>query len=398
VNSLDRRQLLRLGAGFGGLALLAGCTSTNFGFASLADVTAQLSAGSSNAAGRSFGSGPVKVYMLLPLSGDAALSQAGISMANAAQLAIDYVTNAPKIGNNITLTILDTGATADGAAAQAKTAVAGGARLILGPLRGDQVEAVGAVAGPARIPVIGFSNNSAAASPGVFLLNVLPESEIHRSLTYAMTQRRTSFAAVFPTTDFGRAQQMAFQATSAVLGVRARQTFSFTNASDQRRIATEIAGHISAGNMDAIFFPDRATAPAFANLLQRVTPHGKALIIGSADWDNDPEILSAPFLAGAVYPAVDDTGARTLAPDYTARFGGKPHPLATIAYTAVVLANAAPLAKANPPYNAGLLTSPGGFSGRDGVFRFLPDGRSQYALIMKQVAPGGAVKVDGPKL
>ncbi|HVW91753.1 MAG TPA: penicillin-binding protein activator [Devosia sp.] len=398
MNSFDRRRVLRLGGGFGALALLAGCDTTGLGFASLADVTAQMGMGSSNAAGKSFGTGPVKVFLLLPLSGDASLSRIGISMANAAQLAMDYVTGTAKIGDNITLSILDTGATPEGATGAAKAAVAGGAKLILGPLRGDQVEAAGAVAKAANIPVIGFSNNPSAAAPGVYLLSVLPDAEIHRSLGYAIAQRHTSLAAVFPSTDFGRAQRMAFDTVSANLGVKARQSFSFADANDQRRIATEVGGHVSVGNMDAIFLPDRVSAPAFASLLQRVIPAGKALIIGSADWDNDPAILSSSFLAGAVYPAVDDSGLKALEPDYNAKFGGKPHPLATIAYTAVVLANAKPLALGHPPYGAGLLTSPGGFSGRDGVFRFLPDGRSEYALVIKKVAPGGAVVVDGARL
>ena len=38
-----------------------------------------------------------------------------------------------------------------------------------------------------------------------------------------------------------------------------------------------------------------------------------------------------------------------------------------------------------PKYDRAQLTLPGGFNGRDGVFRFLPDGRSEYALVIKQV-------------
>ena len=87
---------------------------------------------------------------------------------------------------------------------------------------------------------------------------------------------------------------------------------------------------------------------------------GKALLIGSADWDTDPAILAASPLAGAVYPAVDDTGYLALKADYQARFGGSPHPLATIAYTAAILANAAPLAKSKPPYTSAELTTPAG--------------------------------------
>ena len=120
---------------------------------------------------------------------------------------------------------------------------------------------------------------TSAAVPGVYLLSVLPDAEIHRSLGYAIAQRHTSLAAVFPSTDFGRAQRMAFDTVSANLGVKARQSFSFADANDQRRIATEVGGHVSVGNMDAIFLPDRVSAPAFASLLQRVIPQGNDKIL-----------------------------------------------------------------------------------------------------------------------
>jgi hypothetical protein len=125
---------------------------------------------------------------------------------------------------------------------------------------------------------------------------------------------------------------------------------------------------------------------------------GGVLLIGSADWNGDAAIAGTPYLSGAIYPAVDDAGYQALLPEYQARFGSTPHALATIAYTAVILANATPLALGTPPYDRTQLTLPGGFNGRDGVFRFLADGRSEYALVIKQVAPGGATVVDGPKL
>jgi ABC-type branched-subunit amino acid transport system substrate-binding protein len=295
--------------------------------------------------------------------------------------------------------VLDTGPTAQGASQRASEAVAAGVKLILGPLKADQVEAAGAVAKAAGVPLIGFSNNSAAAEPGVYLLNVLPESEIHRSLIYATGKGRKAIAAVFSTTDFGRAQQSAFQIVAAGLGITPRSVFSYGSDTDQRSIASTLGPQINGGVVDAVFMPDRAGAPGFAKLLRTAgAPPNKALLIGSADWDTDAAILAASTLAGAVYPAIDDTGYLALKTEYQAKFGGSPHPMATIAYTAAILANAAPLAKAKPPYSTALLTTPGGFSGRDGVFRFLPDGRSQYALVMKQVVSGGAIKVDGAKL
>ena len=67
-------------------------------------------------------------------------------------------------------------------------------------------------------------------------------------------------------------------------------------------------------------------------------------------------------------------------------------------YTATILANSSALALGSPKYDRAQLTTPGGFKGRDGVFRFLPDGRSEYALVIKQVSIGGSAVAEGSKL
>ena len=125
---------------------------------------------------------------------------------------------------------------------------------------------------------------------------------------------------------------------------------------------------------------------------------GAIQIIGSADWNGDQAIMNTPWLAGGLYPAVDDAGYQALLPLYQAKFGGQPHPFVTLAYTAVVLANVSSLSLGTPRYDRAQLTTPGGFNGRDGVFRFLQDGRSEYALVIKKVTVGGAQLVDGPKI
>src|SRR6185312_12222715 len=159
---IDRRKVLRLGGSLAALGLLAGCDTLSFGPDLGGDAGAGGTGGTvgpapvrGTAGARTFGSGPVKVALLLPLTGDAA--PVGISMANAAQLAMDYVAASPKIGDNITLVVMDTGPTAQGASQRASEALAAGVKLILGPLKADQVEAAGAVAKAAGVPLIGFS-------------------------------------------------------------------------------------------------------------------------------------------------------------------------------------------------------------------------------------------------
>lgn len=351
------------------------------------------------AQGQSFGKGPVRVALLLPLSGDPALAAVGTSMANAAQLAIDFIEKSDAIGENITIVLKDTGATPGGASQQASAAVSEGASLILGPLKADQVNAAGAVAKAAGIPLIGFSNNSGAAGPGVYLLNVLPESEVRRSMAYAQANGRKAFAAIFPNTDFGRIQEGAFRQAAADLGFNARAVYNFSSEAEARTVVQQLAPLLQQGQIDTLFIPDRATAPSFGVLLEEAAvPTGTMQIIGSADWNGDANISATPYLAGAIYPAVDDTGYQALLPEYQARFGGTPHALATIAYTATILANNSSLSLGTPRYDRAQLTLSGGFNGRDGVFRFLSDGRSEYALVVKQVTLGGATVVDGPRL
>lgn len=348
---------------------------------------------------QSFGRGPVKVALLLPLSGDAGLASVGTSLANASRLAIAFIEANPNIAENITITLRDTGATVQGATSAASAAVADGAKLILGPLRADQVTAAGAVARSAGLPLIGFSNNPNAASPGVYLLSVLPDAEMKRSLDWIKTQGRRGIAGVFPATEFGQAQETAFRQQAVAAGFSPQAVYTFSNVGEAKQIIDQALPAIQRGMIDTLFLPDRASAPTFGTLLaQAGLPQGDLQIVGSADWEGDPAIASATQLSGAIYPSVDPAGMAAIRGDYAARFGGQPHALATIAYTATILANVNTLSMAGQPYNATLLTAATGFNGRDGVFRFLGNGRSEYGLVLKKLAPGGSQVIEGVKL
>ncbi len=391
---IGRRAVL-MGTSVSLAGLVAGCSSFSFGPSNIS--TRTIGIDTAPAGGQIAGTGSVKVALILPLTGE--LSSVGVSMANGAQLAMDYIQSNAQIGDNITLIVKDSQGDAGMASRQASAAVAEGVSLILGPLKADCVRSAGSVARSAGIPLIGFSNNSGAAAPGVYLLNVLPEVEVRRSLAYAQSQGRRAFAALVPTTDFGRIQEGAFRQAVSDLGLNAVAVYSFSNETEARTAMGAVVQQLRAGTIDALFMPDRATAPSFGVLLEEATiDRSKVTIMGSANWDNDVKIASTAFLAGAVYPTVDDAGQLALKPDYMARFGTEPHPFASIAYTAVLLANSSALSMATPKYPADQLTRASGFNGRDGLFRFLADGRSEYALVMKQVVVGGAQKVDAAKL
>lgn len=346
---------------------------------------------------QSFGRGPVKVALLLPLSGD--MAGVGQSLANASRLAIGFVEANPNIAENITITLRDTGGSMGGATAAANAALGEGARLILGPLKDEEVTAAGAVARAAGVPLIGFSDNPNAAGAGVYLLSVLPDMEMKRALNWVKAQGRRGIAGAFAASEAGQAQQTAFRQQAAAAGYAPNAVYTFSGPTEVPQIVAQALPEIQKGMIDTLFLPDPASAPAFAAQLAQagVTPE-MVQIVGSADWQGDPAVMGAPGLSGAIYPGLDPAGMAAIAGDYQRQFGGAPHRLATIAYTATILANVNTLSMANPSYNPGLLTSASGFNGRDGVFRFLSNGRSEYALAIMKVGPGGAQMVEGAGL
>jgi branched-chain amino acid transport system substrate-binding protein len=212
-------------------------------------------------------------------------------------------------------------------------------------------------------------------------------------------QGRRVIAGVFPATAFGQAQEVAFRQQAIVAGFAPSAVYTFSSVEEAQQIVSQALPLIQKGMIDTLFLPDRSTAPSFGVLLSQAGITSDAVqIVGSADWEGDPTIAASPQLAGAIYPAVDDNGLATIRGEYQAQFNSQPHPLATIAYTATILANVNTLSLANPPYNPALMTAASGFNGRDGVFRFLSNGRAEYALAIKQIAPGGAIKLEGAKL
>jgi ABC-type branched-subunit amino acid transport system substrate-binding protein len=92
----------------------------------------------------------LNVGVLLPLSGKAAAI--GQGMQNAMFMAQDDLKN-----NQLVLKFYDTKSSEDGAREAAYRAISEGAELILGPLMGEEVEAVAPIALSADVPVVSFT-------------------------------------------------------------------------------------------------------------------------------------------------------------------------------------------------------------------------------------------------
>ncbi|EHL97098.1 hypothetical protein HMPREF9946_04418, partial [Acetobacteraceae bacterium AT-5844] len=111
--------------------------------------------------------------LLLPLTGgNAALGQA---MLNAAELAL-FEQGAP----GFEFVPRDTGGTAQGAAEAARSAIASGARVLVGPLTSAETTAAASAARASSVPMLPFTNDANQAAPLVWPLGITPAQQMRR--------------------------------------------------------------------------------------------------------------------------------------------------------------------------------------------------------------------------
>jgi len=342
-------------------------------------------------AGATIGTGPVKVALILPMTGTGQGAVVAQSMRNAAELALSEFQ-----GSDITLLVKDDRGTPEGAQSAAQQALSDGAELIIGPLFAHSVQAAAQVARPRAKPVIGFSTDAGVARQGVYLLSFLVQEEVDRIVSFAAAQGRRSIAALIPETTYGRVAEARLQHAAAQQGLRIAALDSYPAGQPQaavQRLARVIGG--PAPQADALFIPDNGDGlPAMDQALQaagfdplRVKP------LGTGVW-NEPSVLALRTLQGGWFAAPDNRGFNAFAERYRARFNADPIRLATLSYDAVTLAAALARMQGVQGFSDAVLTNPAGFAGADGVFRFNPDGTNDRALTVQEIRGGGAVAIS----
>jgi branched-chain amino acid transport system substrate-binding protein len=330
--------------------------------------------------GDTIGTGPVRVGLILPLTQGSGPSAVGVSLRNAAQLAVDESGS-----NQITLIVLDDHSTPEGAAQAAQAAISGGAELIVGPLFSSSVREVGRVAKGAGKPVIAFSTDTSVASPGVYLLSFLIESYVDKIMDFASQKGKKSFAAMAPQSDYGNIAVAEFQQSAARLNARVVTIARYAPGQ-----ATAAAKEIAAvsGQIDALFIPEQADGMSGVSAAL-VAAGVKTQILGTGIW-NDPRVLKLPALQGAWFSAPENAGFNAFADRYRAKFNADPTRLATLSYDAVSLVAALARTQGAQRFSDQVLTNASGFNGADGVFRFHGDGPNDRGLAILQISNGAA--------
>lgn len=324
-----------------------------------------------------------RIALLVPMTG----SNAGVgkSLANATQLAILDARS-----DSIRITTYDT---APGAAAAASQAVADGNTLILGPLLADDAREVAPIARRAKVPVLSFSNDTAVAGNGTYLLGYSPNQSIDRVVNYAKGTGVTEFAGLIPTGLYGERASTALLRSVESAGGRvvAMETF------DGRPGAlTTAVSKLSRAPYQAILIAGAGNTAVTAVPVIRRSASGKsARILGTELWNTDSALASNAVLNGAWFASVPDNYYRQYAVKYRARFGEAPYRLSTLGYDAVLLTiRIARDWKPGTPFPEARLVDRDGFAGLDGAFRFGRSGVAERALEVQEVRGGNSVTVS----
>jgi ABC-type branched-subunit amino acid transport system substrate-binding protein len=314
-----------------------------------------------------------RVALLVPMSGQNAA--VGQSIANATTMAL-LDTNA----SNLRITTYDT---ATGAAAAASRAMADGNKLVLGPLLGDDTDAIVKVTRQKEVPLISFSNDVTTASRDVFVMGHIPGQSINRTVAFARGKGFSRFGAIIPNGEYGdRAQAALLDAVKSTGGTLVsiekydRGNTSITAAAQRLR---------EKGGFDSVLIADGARLSGLA-AGQFVKATQKPKFLGTELWSGEAGIAATPALKGAWFSAVSDERFRQFVSSYKSRFGTQPHRIATLGYDAVLLTlRVAREWKPGKNFPTARLIDTGGFLGLDGPFRFSSNGVVERAMEVREV-------------
>jgi branched-chain amino acid transport system substrate-binding protein len=323
-------------------------------------------------------SGKIRIALLLPLSGRAAPT--GQAMQQAAEMSL-FDSGA----KDLALAAYDAGESPNAALEAYRKARADGAALVLGPLFGSSATALAPMVQQGGANVIAFSNDEQAAQPGVWVMGIAAPPQVRRVVDHAVNAGIKRFAALAPRSAYGEQMTRTLESHVAVRGgqVVAVELYDENDvASAAKRLAADVKGE---GKI-AVLVP--VAPPRLASVLSTLSSAGidagSVQLIGTGVWDI-PGIGADTALRGAWYAAPDPAKRADFERRYTATYGRPPLRLATLAYDAVALAGKLARLKPGGDFSAEAITNPNGWSGVDGVFRFLPDGRVDRGLAVIEI-------------
>ncbi|WP_169543500.1 penicillin-binding protein activator [Sneathiella aquimaris] len=357
--------------------------------------------------------GTIRMAILLPLTGQ--YEKIGNDLLKAAYMALfDH-------GNKkLHLLPYDTKGTPEGARDAALNATGEGAEIILGPLFSGSVQAVRPIAAANNINVLAFSTDTAVAGDGVYLMGLTAGQQINRIMDYSYRQGLARFAILAPESPYGDTVVASVQQESARLGLTLDRVLRYPanlqpGSEELQAIAKDIANYdarawqlrqeinklkgktdaaskaklkelskldtIGDVSFDALIIPEggqrlRELAPLLS--YYDVDPT-QVQFIGTGLWA-DRRLTTEPALVGGWFAAPDPVKTDQFQQRFAGLYGYTPPRISSLAYDVTALSGLLALEENAAKFSREVLENKDGFSGYNGVFRFLPTGVAERGL------------------
>ncbi|WP_335947544.1 penicillin-binding protein activator [Salipiger bermudensis] len=375
-------------------ALCTAAVVAGAGLVTACDVSTMTDLGASNSGGpRINPNESVRVALLVPQSDSGAASIAR-DLENAARLAI-----ADLDGVTIDLAVYDTAGSGATAAAQAQRAVDEGAKIILGPLRGEVAVEASKVVADEGVNVLAFSNNPSIAGGNLFVLGPTFENTADRLMQYGRGNGLSSIAILHSEDVPGQFGRNAIQQAASQNGVRVATVQPYPLSVEGVTSTAQSMGDIARNSgADSVFITTDATNAAMPLLLQVMPENGldpaEFQYVGLTRWDVKPELFAYPGANGAWFALPNQSMQRNFTSRYSAAYGENPHPLAGLAFDGIAAIGALVEQGRGDALTGRALTQSAGFQGTGGVFRLKSDGTNERGLAVATVRNNQMVILD----
>ncbi len=336
---------------------------------------------------------PVPVALLVPSGGGNAADDAlAASLENAARLAMSELG-----GVKIDLRVYPTAGNPNQAISAASDAVAGGAKIILGPVYAPNAAAAGSAA--PGLNVLAFSNNSSVAGGNVFVLGNTFENTARRLVSYAAASGKGNILVVNGENPAERQGRNAvLRAISQTPGASQAGVHGFeVSQTGVINAVPEIVKAARSSGAQSVFLTSGTDGaiPFLAQLLpENGLKPGKVQYIGLQRWDVPASARTLPGLQDGWFAMPDPGLQEQFQQRYLAAYGSSPHAIAGLAYDGIAAIGALVQAGKADALTAAALTQGQGFVGVGGVFRLRPDGTAERGLAVAQVRNKEIVVID----
>jgi ABC-type branched-subunit amino acid transport system substrate-binding protein len=360
----------------------------------------------------------IPVALFLPFSGKN--KDLGFSLFNSAMISLFDNDN----GGLIELILFDSKENPQDTVKSFKEIIDRKIKIVIGPIFSSSVEAIEKLAKQHKITVISLSNNQNLLNKidkegGVFVSGIFPESQIERSVSYAISQGKINFAIIAPNNQYGKTiTDLTKRFVRAKQGNFITSEFYSNNSKDpnkdlERSVERVVNSFVLPESItknkkdkelvfndydrvypQVIMIPESGKiASKIIGLIKKINTQERDIqIIGSSQWD-DKSIYDSNLL-NSWFPAPDNQKFSNFENYYYQKFNKYPPRISSIIYDLIAMISDISKQKqgltANPKDFIDYQNQDSfGFNGIDGRFRFLPNGLVQRNLAMLKISVSG---------